>query len=141
MCIYPNLLSNLFFNIFCKIILSWFYYYCCYPFLGSHKTNTKIKMRKYKNNISKNIRRKFKNNRSEKRMLKCWKKDRNWLRRFINTRIEILTVYFWLVRALGTRKIQFEKTKSKIRCLWTQLNFIQGLIELMESLIARKLIF
>jgi hypothetical protein len=28
--------------------------------------------------------------------------------------------------------------KSKIRYLWTQLNFIEGLIEFMEGLIARK---
>jgi hypothetical protein len=42
---------------------------------------------------------------------------------------------------LGTRKIQFEKAKSKIRYLCTQLNFIQGLIEFMEGLTARKLIF
>ena len=27
-------------------------------------------------------------------------------------------------RALLTRKIQFEEEKSKIRCLWTQLNLI-----------------
>jgi len=39
------------------------------------------------------------------------------------------------------RKIQFKKEKSKIRFLWTQLNFIQGLIEFMEGLIARKFIF
>jgi len=45
------------------------------------------------------------------------------------------------MRALGIRKIQLDKEKSKIRCLWTQLNFIQGLIEFMEGLIARKLIF
>jgi len=45
------------------------------------------------------------------------------------------------MRAPGTRKIQFEKEKFKIRCLWTQLNFIQGLIEFIEGLIARKLIF
>ena len=44
------------------------------------------------------------------------------------------------VRALLIRKIQFEEEKSKIRCLWTQLNFIQGLIKFMEGLIARKLI-
>jgi hypothetical protein len=30
----------------------------------------------------------------------------------------------------------WEKKRSKIRCLWTQLNFIEGLIEFMESLIA-----
>jgi len=40
-----------------------------------------------------------------------------------------------------TKKIQFEEEKSKIRCLWTQLNFIKGLIEVMEVLIARKIDF
>jgi len=44
------------------------------------------------------------------------------------------------MRALLKNKIQVEEKKSKIRCLWTQLNFIQGLIEFMEGLIARKLI-
>ena len=47
-------------------------------------------------------------------------------------------VYFRLIKALLTKKIQFEEEKSKIRCLWTQLNFIEGLIEFMEVLIARK---
>ena len=45
------------------------------------------------------------------------------------------------MRALLTKKIQFEEEKSKIRCLWTQLNFIEGLIEFMEGLIARKFYF
>jgi hypothetical protein len=46
------------------------------------------------------------------------------------------------MRVLGTRKIQFgKKGKFKIRCLWTQLNFIQGLIEFIEGLIAKKFIF
>jgi hypothetical protein len=45
------------------------------------------------------------------------------------------------MRALLTKKIQFEEEKSKIRCLWTQLNFIEGLIEFMEGLIARKFDF
>ena len=45
------------------------------------------------------------------------------------------------MRVLLTKKIQFEKEKSKIRFLWTQLNFIEGLIEFMESLIARKIDF
>jgi hypothetical protein len=40
-----------------------------------------------------------------------------------------------------TRKIQFEEEKSKIRCLWTQINFIKGLIEFMEGLIERKIDF
>jgi len=39
------------------------------------------------------------------------------------------------------KKILFEEEMYKIRCLWTQLNFIEGLIEFMEGLIARKLIF
>jgi hypothetical protein len=39
------------------------------------------------------------------------------------------------------KKIQFEEEKFKIRCLWAQLNVIEGLIEFMESLIARKIDF
>jgi hypothetical protein len=45
------------------------------------------------------------------------------------------------MRALLTKKIQFKEEKSKIRCLWTQLNFIEGLIEFMEGLITRKIDF
>ena len=45
------------------------------------------------------------------------------------------------MRAPMIKKIQFEEEKSKIRSLWTQLNFIKGLIEFMESLIARKFDF
>ena len=45
------------------------------------------------------------------------------------------------MRALLIKKIQFEEEKSKIRYLWTQLNFIEGLIEFMEVLIARKIDF
>jgi hypothetical protein len=45
------------------------------------------------------------------------------------------------MRALLIKKIQFEKEKSKIRFLWTQLNFIEGLIEFMEGLMARKIVF
>jgi len=52
-----------------------------------------------------------------------------------------LTVYRWPMRALLMKKIQFEEEKSKIRCLWTQLNFIKGLIEFMKGLIARKIDF
>jgi hypothetical protein len=43
--------------------------------------------------------------------------------------------------ALLTKKIQFEEEKSKIRCWWTQLNYIEGLIEFMEGLIVRKIDF
>jgi hypothetical protein len=45
------------------------------------------------------------------------------------------------MRALLTKKIQFEDEKSKIRYLRTQLNFIEGLLEFMEGLIARKIDF
>ena len=36
------------------------------------------------------------------------------------------------------KKFQFEEEKCKIRSLWTQLNFIEGLIEFIEVLIAKK---
>jgi len=39
------------------------------------------------------------------------------------------------------KKIQFEEEKSKIRCLWTQLNCIEGLIEFMKGLIAKQIDF
>ena len=39
------------------------------------------------------------------------------------------------------KKIQFEEEKCNIKSLWTQLNFSKGLIEFMESLIARKIDF
>jgi hypothetical protein len=44
------------------------------------------------------------------------------------------------MKALLTRKIQFEEEKFKIRYLWTQLNFIEGLIEFIEDSIARKIV-
>jgi len=52
-----------------------------------------------------------------------------------------LMIYFLLIRALLTKKIQFKKEKSKLKCLWAQLNFIKGLIEFMEGLIIRKIDF
>jgi len=39
------------------------------------------------------------------------------------------------------KKIQFEEENSKIWYLWTQLNFIEDLIEFIEGLIARKIDF
>jgi len=45
------------------------------------------------------------------------------------------------MRALLIKKIQFEEEKSKMRCLWTQLNFIEGFIEFMKDLITRKFDF
>jgi hypothetical protein len=44
------------------------------------------------------------------------------------------------VRALLIKKIWFEEGKYKIRCLWTQLNFIEGLIEFMEGWLQGKMI-
>jgi hypothetical protein len=52
-----------------------------------------------------------------------------------------LTIYFRLIKALLVKKIQFNKDKFKIRCLRAQLDFIKGLIEFMEGLITRRLIF
>ena len=57
------------------------------------------------------------------------------------TRIEILTVYVLTDESPRTRKIQFEKEKSKIRCLWIQLNFIQGLIEFYRGFDCKKIDF
>jgi hypothetical protein len=45
------------------------------------------------------------------------------------------------MKALLIKKIQFDEEKSKIRCLGTQLNFIEGLIEFMKGLIARNHLF
>jgi len=42
------------------------------------------------------------------------------------------------MRAMLTKKMQFEEEKFKIRCSWTQLYFIEGLIEFMKGSIARK---
>ena len=44
-----------------------------------------------------------------------------------------LKLYHWSVRTLLINKIWFKEEKYKIRCLWTQLNFIESLIEFMES--------
>jgi hypothetical protein len=43
--------------------------------------------------------------------------------------------------ALLTKKIQFEEENSKIKCWWTQLNFIEGLIEFMEGLLQKQKCF
>jgi len=51
-----------------------------------------------------------------------------------------LTVYHGPVRVLLIKKILFEEEMYKIRCLWTQLNFIEGLIEFM-GFIWKKLKF
>jgi hypothetical protein len=38
----------------------------------------------------------------------------NWLRRLTNTKIKILTVYTWMMRALLEKKIQFEEKNPKL---------------------------
>jgi hypothetical protein len=45
------------------------------------------------------------------------------------------------MKSLLTKKIQFEKENSKIRCLRTQLDFVARLIEFMKGLIAIKIDF
>ena len=44
------------------------------------------------------------------------------------------------MKAILTKKIEFEKEKSKIRCLRTQLDFVERLIEF-TKVIARKINF
>ena len=74
-------------------------------------------------------------------MLERPKNGQKLVEEFLKYKCWNLTVYHWLVRALLIKKILFEEEKYKIRCLWTQLNFIKGLIELLEGLIARKFDF
>jgi len=52
-----------------------------------------------------------------------------------------LTVYCLLIKAILTKKIQFEKEKFKIKSLRTQLDFVERLIEFIKGLIARKIDF
>jgi hypothetical protein len=42
------------------------------------------------------------------------------------------------MKALLTNEIQFKDEKSKIKCLRTQLDFIEGLIKFMKGMIVRK---
>jgi len=74
---------------------------------------------------------------SEKRMPERSTNGQKWVKEVQKYEDWNLTVFCWLMRALLTKKIQFEEEKSKIRCLWVQLNFIEGLIKFIESLIAR----
>jgi len=74
-------------------------------------------------------------------MSKCLENDQKLVKEVSKYKDWSLTVYHWLMRALLIKKIQFEKEMFKLRCLWTQLNFIEGLIEFMKGLIARKFNF
>jgi hypothetical protein len=42
------------------------------------------------------------------------------------------------MKALLIKKIQFDEEKFKIRCLRTQLDFVERLIEFVKGLITRK---
>ena len=63
------------------------------------------------------------------------------LRRFRNTKIKIWQYIFYWWEPCWQKKIQFEEEKFKIKCLWIQLNFIEGLIEFMKGLTAIKIDF
>ena len=43
-----------------------------------------------------------------------------------------------MMKTLLAKKIKFKEEKFKIGCLRNQLDFVEGLIEFMEDLIARK---
>ena len=45
------------------------------------------------------------------------------------------------MKILLIKKIQFEEEKFKIKCLKTQLDFVERLIEFMKGLIIRKVVF
>jgi hypothetical protein len=45
------------------------------------------------------------------------------------------------MKTLFTKKIQLDEKKFKIRCLRTQIDFIERLIEFVKGLIARKIYF
>jgi len=48
-------------------------------------------------------------------MLECTENGQNnWLRRLKNKKIEILTVYTWMMRALLEKKNQFEEKNPKL---------------------------
>jgi len=79
-----------------------------------------------------------KNNSSEKRISEHLENGRKLIEEVQKYKHWNLTVYFLLMRAPLTKKIQFEEEKFKIKCLWTQLNFIEGLIEFIEGLFSRK---
>ena len=78
---------------------------------------------------------------SEKRMLERPENGQKLVEEIQKYKDWNLTIYFQLMKALLMKKNQFEEEKFKIRCLWTQLNFIEGLIEFMEGSIARKIDF
>jgi hypothetical protein len=93
----------------CLVVPTWYLLLSIFGFPKKWENTKNIYKKKYSEEIQKIIRAKK----------GCWSADQNLLRRFKNAKDWNL-----IVRALSTRKIQFEKEKSKIRCLWTQLNLI-----------------
>jgi len=58
--------------------------------------------------------RNWKNNNNSRRLERSENGQKNWLRRLKNTRIEIFTIYTWMIRALLEKKIQFEEKSPKL---------------------------
>jgi hypothetical protein len=58
--------------------------------------------------------RNWKNNNNSRRLERSNNGQKNWLKRFKNIKIEILTIYTWMMRALLENKIQFEEKSSKL---------------------------
>jgi len=80
------------------------------------------------------FKRKQKNNSSENRMLKHPKNSQSWLRKLKNLKKKLKFDNIFLTNKglIDKKKIQFEKEKSKIRCLRNQLDFIERLIKFMK---------
>jgi hypothetical protein len=63
---------------------------------------------------------------------------KDWLRKIKKIQRLKFTIYFQMMKTLLAKKIKFKEEKFKIGCLRNQLDFVEGLIEFMEDLIARK---
>jgi polynucleotide 5'-kinase involved in rRNA processing len=60
------------------------------------------------------VKRNWKNNNNSRRLERSENGQKNWLRRFKNTRIENFTIDTWMMRALLEKKIQFEEKSTKL---------------------------
>jgi len=58
--------------------------------------------------------RNWKNNNNSRRLERSENCQKNWLRKFKNTRIENFKIYTWMMRALLEKKIQFEEKSTKL---------------------------
>ena len=66
---------------------------------------------------------------------------KNWLRMFKNQKLIFDSISLTDEGPDDKENSIWGKKNAKIRSLWTQLNFIEGLIEFIEVLIARKIDF